>query len=279
MNIKEHVLCRNPLCNVTFLPDGSRKVFCCRSCSAQVNNKNKIRRNGWNEENKQKAREITQARWATKPPREVIKQKCAHPECDNLFPKARRKNFCSVTCRVRSRMFNPQYLLKDLDGIREAKAIIRRDQMMLVSFDTLGNHLRRLRVIAEQNASCINCGLSEWLGTPITFEIEHKDGNRENHIRDNLEARCPNCHSQTDTWRGRNNKNKKISDEQLIEAIRSTRSICQALMSLNMAPKGGNYKRAKRLKVLSQPKVVGTENSAISTPQLKAGCSPSELSA
>jgi hypothetical protein len=42
----------------------------------------------------------------------------------------------------------------------------------------------------------------------------------------------------------------KISDEQLLNAIGSTRSLCQALTSLGMAAKGGNYKRAKRLKTL-----------------------------
>jgi hypothetical protein len=35
-------------------------------------------------------------------------------------------------------------------------------------------------------------------------ELEHKDGNSENNDPENLEWICPNCHSQTDTYKGKN---------------------------------------------------------------------------
>lgn len=48
-----------------------------------------------------------------------------------------------------------------------------------------------------------NCGLTEWLGEKITLELDHIDGNRKNNNLTNLRLLCPNCHSQTKTWRGR----------------------------------------------------------------------------
>ncbi len=51
-----------------------------------------------------------------------------------------------------------------------------------------------------------NCGITEWRGLPVMLELEHKDGNRTNNQETNLELLCPNCHSQTSTWRGRKNK-------------------------------------------------------------------------
>lgn len=59
-------------------------------------------------------------------------------------------------------------------------------------------------ILARQNNSCNKCGLFEWLGLPITLEIEHKDGNSQNNAESNLECLCPNCHSQTPTYKAKN---------------------------------------------------------------------------
>jgi Zn finger protein HypA/HybF involved in hydrogenase expression len=50
---------------------------------------------------------------------------------------------------------------------------------------------------------CHNCGLTEWLGKPISIELEHKNGNNFDNRIENLTLLCPNCHSQTSTFRGR----------------------------------------------------------------------------
>lgn len=50
------------------------------------------------------------------------------------------------------------------------------------------------------------CGISDWKGKSITLELEHIDGDRYNNNLSNLKLLCPNCHSQTQTWRGRKNK-------------------------------------------------------------------------
>ena len=50
---------------------------------------------------------------------------------------------------------------------------------------------------------CNRCGISTWLGERIALELHHKDGNIYNVSLENLELLCPNCHSQTDTYRRR----------------------------------------------------------------------------
>lgn len=84
-------------------------------------------------------------------------------------------------------------------------------------WNILGLHSRRLRVILEQDGKCNRCKLSHWLNEPITLEYEHKDGNKHNNERNNVEALCPNCHSMTKTWRGRKNKGRQKRIEQYIE--------------------------------------------------------------
>lgn len=109
----------------------------------------------------------------------------------------------------------------------------------------------RKRVILEQNEKCNKCGLSEWLGIKISFELEHKDGNHHNNERENLEALCPNCHSITPTWRGRNKNHNigKVSNEELLIAIiENNFNFRQSLIQVGLAPKGGNYVRCHKLK-------------------------------
>ena len=53
---------------------------------------------------------------------------------------------------------------------------------------------------------CEICGISEWNGKPIQTELHHIDGNRTNHKLSNLMMLCPNCHSQTETFRAKNIK-------------------------------------------------------------------------
>jgi RNA polymerase subunit RPABC4/transcription elongation factor Spt4 len=129
--------------------------------------------------------------------------------------------FCSRSC-ANSRVFSDDAKLKksvalkgkpsnkseiaDKDAWRKnisEKLLARSDSRQ---FEDCGWDTKRKRVIREQNYKCITCGLSEWLGKPISFEIDHKDGDNANDSRDNLEAMCPNCHSTTDTWRGRNKR-------------------------------------------------------------------------
>jgi len=52
---------------------------------------------------------------------------------------------------------------------------------------------------------CSECGLSEWRGKSLVLQLDHIDGNNSNHRLENLRLLCPNCHSQTETFAGRNN--------------------------------------------------------------------------
>lgn len=59
----------------------------------------------------------------------------------------------------------------------------------------------------RDNNCCTCCGISEWNGDPITLEVDHIDGDYRNNNEGNLRSLCPNCHSQTDTYKARNTGN------------------------------------------------------------------------
>lgn len=54
---------------------------------------------------------------------------------------------------------------------------------------------------------CIECGCFEHDGEKITLHLEHIDGNHKNNSPDNVCLLCPNCHSQTNTYKGKNKGN------------------------------------------------------------------------
>jgi HNH endonuclease len=52
--------------------------------------------------------------------------------------------------------------------------------------------------------ACNVCGVTEWQGKPLVLELDHINGVSDDHRLENLRLLCPNCHSQTDTYCGRN---------------------------------------------------------------------------
>ncbi|HKH18749.1 MAG TPA: HNH endonuclease [Solirubrobacteraceae bacterium] len=64
----------------------------------------------------------------------------------------------------------------------------------------------RLRLLADgiKEARCERCGLTEWLGRPAPLQLHHVNGDGQDNRFENLQILCPNCHSLTDSWGGRN---------------------------------------------------------------------------
>ena len=54
---------------------------------------------------------------------------------------------------------------------------------------------------------CAKCGnQGEWLNNPLVLQLDHINGDNHDHRIENLRFLCPNCHSQTSTYSGKNNK-------------------------------------------------------------------------
>lgn len=82
---------------------------------------------------------------------------------------------------------------------------------ILVENSTYANLSRlKTRLVNEGllEYKCAVCGISEWLGKPLTLQLHHKNGKHNDHRLSNLEFLCPNCHSQTENYAGRNNNNE-----------------------------------------------------------------------
>lgn len=181
-------------------------------------------------------------------------------------------NYCSLECR-NSRNFSEKAIqkkknrakaawergayegVKALNNYKEAGKKAKEtwnNKLLREEYSSLKFGRLRKRIILEQNGKCNRCNLKEWQGEEITLELEHKDGNSENNNRENLECLCPNCHSLTSTWRGRNKfkekqRSKKVTDEEIIKEYQKSKNVRQCLINLNLSAKGGNYKRVNNL--------------------------------
>lgn len=64
-------------------------------------------------------------------------------------------------------------------------------------------------LIKEHGYACAECGIGEYNNKPITLQVDHIDGNSDNNLPSNVRLLCPNCHSQTPTYKGGNKNNPK----------------------------------------------------------------------
>lgn len=53
---------------------------------------------------------------------------------------------------------------------------------------------------ALKEKRCEKCGITEWMGEPIIFQLHHINGDPKDDRLENLQILCPNCHSQTDSY-------------------------------------------------------------------------------
>lgn len=80
---------------------------------------------------------------------------------------------------------------------------------ILIENSTYSNITRlKLRLVNEgrMEYKCANCGLIEWQGQLLSLHLDHINGVNNDHRIENLRFLCPNCHSLTETYAGKNKK-------------------------------------------------------------------------
>lgn len=90
-------------------------------------------------------------------------------------------------------------------------------------------------LIVLRGYKCEKCGIREWQDQKIVLQLHHIDGNHLNNELTNLQLLCPNCHSQTDNFCGKNrNPARTINTSDFTQALQNTTSIRDALISMGI---------------------------------------------
>lgn len=162
----------------TFYSVKGKAKYCGRSCAAKVNNSARIRAL------KEKPLRIR----VKKPskPKGQTHYLITCQECGNdAYRGGPKQKYCSLECTRAAK-----WKEKKKDPNTKWTSVLRKKQLL----EELGHQ-------------CQNCKNTEWMGRPITLEIEHIDGNHEDNSRENCTLLCPNCHSQTPTYKAKNKGN------------------------------------------------------------------------
>jgi|TARA_R110000868_G_C10779941_1_gene755426 predicted nucleic acid-binding Zn ribbon protein len=105
--------------------------------------------------------------------------------CENQIKKGASK-YCSFKCQ-QTYLFNQ-----------------RVENWIKGEYETKTRDFFKRYLTENQGYKCSCCSIIEWNNKAIVLEIDHIDGNSENNRPENLRFICPNCHSQTDTYKGKN---------------------------------------------------------------------------
>ena len=129
--------------------------------------------------------------------------------------KPGQKKFCSSSCAASFNNHN-----RVLSNATKEKISLKLRTNTLTNRSRNGSGYKRSYYTLKERLfrdgikerKCERCGITEWMGEKITLQLHHIDGNRQNNNVENLQILCPNCHSQTDNFCGKNVKsNKEIS--------------------------------------------------------------------
>lgn len=96
--------------------------------------------------------------------------------------------------------------------------LIPLEQLLVRGRQTSRGHLKtRLIAAGLKQKRCEGCCLTVWRGGHIGLHLHHRNGDKTDNRIENLQILCPNCHSQTDTWGGRNGHRKPDRHLRLVD--------------------------------------------------------------
>jgi hypothetical protein len=123
------------------------------------------------------------------------------------------------------------------------------DKVINGNFDLLSKEAKRKRILHEQDDACNICKIPQkWNDKFLSFQLDHGSGDRRNESRKNLQMICPNCHSHTDTYCGRNGT--KVTNKEIANALSKTINNHQLCILLGLNPSMHTYKRINKIRAL-----------------------------
>ena len=120
--------------------------------------------------------------------------KCLHCSKESPWSRQKTNKYCSVQCQQDFQY--KQYITEWQAGLQSgAKGKLQTS-----------SYIHRY-ILEKQDHKCAICCINEYNKKPIVLELDHINGDSTNNQENNLRCLCPNCHSQTHTYKAKNKGN------------------------------------------------------------------------
>jgi len=128
----------------------------------------------------------------------------AYEKYETLHSASSELGVTTVTLWRRAKKIGLAWKDKNYQSIQPSKiSLIEILEGKHPNYQTLKLKNRLIKEGVKEN-KCEICDITEWNDKPLNMQLDHIDGNPHNHILTNLRMTCPNCHSQTPTYCGKN---------------------------------------------------------------------------
>lgn len=155
-------------------------------------------------------------KWVDKLP-EAVENSLCYSDVMRYLEMPLKGNGCRRTIQRWVKKLNLDVSHFDPDAVRIAKLKEATERRSLTKEDVFvknstvtGATVRRWakRYIPYQCDKCNNAGIH--LGEPLTLQLDHINGDSFDNRIENLRWLCPNCHSQTDTFAGKDKHKRNV---------------------------------------------------------------------
>jgi Zn finger protein HypA/HybF involved in hydrogenase expression len=146
----------------------------------------------------------------------ILKSKSIKDALDYFGLQNKGGNFRTIKKRISELNIDISHFLNNVDASNLTRTLSKDEfkKTWLTENSTknryhLKNYLTKFNLLDYKCNKCNNMGM--WMNTKITLQLEHINGISNDNRLENLCFLCPNCHSQTSSYAGRNNKKTTIT--------------------------------------------------------------------
>jgi len=167
----------------------------------------------------------------------------------NSCPEARRKNSCGLKKAYNEGRIDAREIYKNKsEDAKKRQAwsngkCLKNIKDVFCKNSNTGRALLKRYILKNKlmETKCAICGIDIWNGKEISLQLHHIDGDKTNNLIENLQLLCPNCHSQTDNFCGKNDLNfslENISIKKIKEGVEKVDDISSLLIFLGCRSTG-----------------------------------------